>query len=256
MSLLLEGCGGDLLSKHTGVLSKLSSLMSSSSSTPRRAPLSRERVLQAAVALADREGLDTLTMRRLGTELGVEAMSLYRHVANKEEILDGMIELVVAEIEIPRHGAEWREEMRRRAISAREVLGRHSWAIGLLETRRSMGTTVLRYLDAILGNLRSAGFPVEDAAHAFWLLDSFVYGQVIQETTLPFATPEEISESTASILEQITRDEYPYLVEMGEHALTTAYSFDSEFEFGLDLILDALERVVSARARRPAPGLP
>ena len=216
--------------------------MTSTPDTPPRSPLTRQRVFQAAVDLADRDGLGALTMRRLGAELGVEAMSLYKHVASKEEILDGIVELVVGEIEIPPDGAEWKEAMRRRAISAREVLSRHSWAIGLLEARDSKGPTALRYLDAILGNLRSAGFSIENAAHAFWLLDSFVYGHVIQETRLPINTSEKVSESTGSNVEQITRDEYPHLVEIGEHALKSEYSVDTEFEFGLDLILDALDR--------------
>ena len=181
-------------------------------------------------------------MRRLGAELGVEAMSLYKHVANKEDVLDGIIELVVGDIEIPMEGTDWREAMRRRAISAREVLGRHSWAIGLLEARGSKGPTALRYLDAILGNLRSAGFSMENAVHAFWLLDSFVYGHVIQETSMPI-TQKEMTESTGSILEQVTVDDYPHLVEVGEQALRSEYSFDGEFEFGLDLILDALDRL-------------
>jgi len=159
--------------------------------TSPRLPLSKERILQVAVDVSDRDGLAALTMRRLGAELGVEAMSLYKHVANKEEILDGIVELVVGEIEIPSDGAAWKEAMRRRAISAREVLSRHSWAIGLLEARGSKGHTALRYLDAILGNLRSAGFSIEDAAHAFWLLDSYVYGHVIQESSLPMSTSEE-----------------------------------------------------------------
>lgn len=201
--------------------------------------------MQAAVDLADRDGLGALTMRRLGAELGVEAMSLYKHVANKDEILDGIVELVVGEIEIPSEGADWKEAMRRRAVSAREVLSRHSWAIGLLEARGSTGPTALRYLDAILGTLRSAGFSIENAAHAFWLLDSYVYGHVVQETSMPISTSEETTQSTESILEQITMDEYPHLVEIGEHALRSAFSFDSEFEFGLDLILDALDRTAT-----------
>lgn len=213
-----------------------------------RPPLTRQRVFQAAVDVADRDGLGALTMRRLGAELGVEAMSLYKHVTNKEEVLDGIIELVVGDIETPRAGADWKEAMRRRAISAREVLGRHSWAIGLLEGRGSKGPMALRYLDAVLGNLRSAGFSMENAVHAFWLLDSFVYGHVIQETSLPIGSPEESTEATASILEQVTMDEYPHLVEIGEHALRSAYSYDSEFEFGLDLILDALDRTATSTA--------
>jgi len=208
-------------------------------------PLTKGLVMQAAVDVADRDGLDALTMRRLGAELGVEAMSLYKHVANKDEILDGIIELVVGEIEIPSGGADWKEAMRRRAISAREVLSRHSWAIGLLEARGSMGPTARRYLDAILGNLRSAGFSIENAVHAFWLLDSYVYGHVIQETSLPFSTPEEMTESTRSNLEQDISNEYPHLTEIEEHALRSDYSLDNEFAFGLDLILDALDRTAT-----------
>ena len=202
--------------------------------------------MRAAVELADRDGLGALTMRRLGSELGVEAMSLYKHVANKEEILDGIVELVVGEIEIPSEGADWRDAMRRRAISAREVLNRHSWAIGLLEARGSMGRTALRYLDAILGNLRSAGFSIENAAHAFWLLDSFVYGHVIQETSVSFSTSEETAESAGSVLEQVTANQYPHLAEIGEHALRSPYSVDSEFAFGLDLILEALDQTATS----------
>jgi AcrR family transcriptional regulator len=220
---------------------------------PKRPPLTNERIMRAAVDLVDRNGLDALTMRRLGTELGVEAMSLYKHVANKEAILDGIVELVLGEIEIPTEGANWREAMRRRAVSARDVFSRHSWAIGLLEARNAMGPTALRFLNAVLGNLRSAGFSIEDAAHAFWLLDSFVYGHVVHETSFPFSTSEETTEPTRSIVEQITTDEYPHVVEIGEHALTHEYSFDNEFEFGLDLILDALDRTaIQAKPRVPA----
>ena len=210
--------------------------------TTTRPPLTRERVFQAAVNLADRDGLGALTMRRLGAELGVEAMSLYKHVANKEEILDGIVEVVVGEIETPRERAEWKEAMRRRAISAREVLGRHSWAIGLLEARGSTGPKALRYVDSILGNLRSAGFSVENAVHAFWLLDSFVYGQVIQETSLPISSSTEMTESAGSTPDQGAADDYPHLVEVGEHASRSEYSVDKEFEYGLDLILEALDQ--------------
>jgi AcrR family transcriptional regulator len=214
--------------------------MPSETASP-RPPLTRDRILHAALDLADRDGLGALTMRRLGAELGVEAMALYKHVANKEEILDGIVELVVARIEIPSEEADWKQAMRRRANSAREVLSRHSWAIGLLETRGAMGPTTMRYLNAILGNLRSAGFSVENAAHAFWLLDSYVYGHVIQETSVPLRTSGELSEPAASPLEQDSMNEYPYLVEIGEHAMRSGYSVDREFEFGLELVLDALD---------------
>ena len=146
-----------------------------------RVPLSKERIFQAAIDVADREGLQALTMRRLGAELGVEAMAVYKHVSGKDDILDGMVELVVSLIETPGHGMDWRDAMRRRARSARDVLSRHSWAIGLLDSRRSMGPNQLRYVDSVLGSLRSAGFSIDDAAHAFSLLDSYVYGHVVQE---------------------------------------------------------------------------
>ncbi len=177
--------------------------------TSLRPPLTPARVLQAAVDLADREGLGALTMRRLGAELGVEAMSLYKHVANKEAILDGIVELVVGEIEVPTDGADWKQAMRRRAVSARQVLSRHSWAIGLLEARGSTGPNALHYVDAILGNLRTAGFSITLAAHAFWLLDSYVYGHVIQETSLPFTSSEEMTQSTRPVGEQIQPDGVP-----------------------------------------------
>lgn len=207
-----------------------------------RPPLTKHRILEAAVEVADRRGLDAVTMRRLGAELGFEAMSLYKHVANKEEILDGMIELIVGDIEVPEPGADWREAMKRRAVSAREVLSQHSWVIALLESRGSSGPAVMRYRNAIIGNLLSGGFPLEGAAHAFWLLDCYVYGHVIQETSMTPATPDEPTESPPSSPDHATLSEYPHLLAMYEHAQTFGYTFDGEFEFGLELILDALER--------------
>lgn len=218
-----------------------------------RPPLSRERILQAAVDLADRGGLGALTMRRLGSDLGVEAMALYKHVANKDEILDGIVDLVFGEIEIPSEADDWKEAMRRRAMSAREVLSRHSWAIGLVEARDSTGPTVLRYQNAILGNLRSAGFSIENAAHAFSLLDSYVYGRVIQENSTPIRSSEEWTDSRESILEQDMIGEYPHIVEIMENAGRIGFSFDGEFEYGLQLILEALEQTAtSADGRGPA----
>jgi AcrR family transcriptional regulator len=207
-----------------------------------RLPLTRQRVLRTAVDLADREGLGALTMRRLGAELGFEAMSLYKHVANKEEILDGMVELIVGQIRIPEPGADWREAMRRRASSAREVLSQHSWIIGLLEASGSSGPATMRYRNAILGNLMAASFPIEGAAHAFWLLDCYVYGQVIQETSMAPNTPDDPAESEPTAPDRTAMSEYPHLIAMYEHAQTFGYTFDGEFEFGLELILDGLER--------------
>ena len=211
-----------------------------------RLALTKERILQGAVDLADRQGLAALTMRRLGSDLGVEAMSLYKHVANKDEILDGMVEAVIGEIDIPEDGADWKEAMRSRAVSAREVLSRHSWAIGLLEAGAPTKPAALRYMDSILGNLLSAGFSIENAAHAFWLLDCYVYGHVIQETSLAFRTTEEMVETEPSVLDEPTMDDYPHLGAMYQHALTSGQSIDSEFEFGLELILEGLERHRSA----------
>lgn len=192
------------------------------------------------MALADREGLGALTMRRLGAELGVEAMSLYKHVSDKNDILDGIVELVIALIEIPGEEADWRGAMRRRAVSAREVLTRHSWAIGLIEARGAMGPNQLRYVDAILGSLRSAGFSVEDAAHAFWLLDSYVYGHVIQETSMSRAGVGEVEPVGVEVGPGGGPD-YPYLAETAEHASGSVFSFDGEFNHGLDVILAALQ---------------
>ena len=164
------------------------------------------------------------------------------------------VELVMAledefGIEIPDEETHWKEAMRRRAVSARQVLADHSWAIGLLETRGSMGHATMRYLDAILGNLRSAGISLENAVHAFWLLDSYVYGHVIQETSLsPVSTSPPGTQSTAGLLEQATMAEYPHLVEVAEHALGSEYSVDREFQYGLDLILDALEQAATPAA--------
>ncbi len=222
---------------------------------PRRRRLSKERVLKAAIALADRDGLGALTMRRLGAELGVEAMSLYKHVANKDEILDGIVDRVIGEIAIPDEGTDWREAMRLRARSARAVLVRHSWAIGLLEARGTTGRSSLRYIDAILGNLRAAGFAIEQAAHAFHLLDSYVYGHVIQEVSTPMSSSSDSPGSPGSSRDDAALGEFPHLREMGEHATKHEYSFDGEFEFGLGLILDALEaaRSPSREQRQTRP---
>src|SRR5450756_2219867 len=147
----------------------------------RREPLTRERVLQAAIKLADQGGLESLSMRKVGQELGVEAMALYYHFKNKDEVLDNMIDLVFSEIDLPPSGADWKTAMRQRAISAREVLSRHRWAIGLMESRANPGPATLRHHDAVLGSLRAAGFSLEMAAHVYSLLDSYLYGFALQE---------------------------------------------------------------------------
>jgi AcrR family transcriptional regulator len=208
-----------------------------------RIPLSRDRVLPAAVAFADEYGIGSLSMRKLGEALGVEAMSLYNHVANKDELLDGMVDLVFSEIDLPRAGADWKTAMRRRAVSARQALSRHPWAIGLMGSRISPGPATLRHHDAVIGSLRAAGFSIELAAHAFSLLDSYIYGFALQEASLPFDTPEETTELAQVILAQFPAEAYPHLTELTvEHVFQPSYDYGAEYEFGLDLILDGLER--------------
>jgi AcrR family transcriptional regulator len=215
-----------------------------------RTPLTRQRVLAAAVALADRGGVGALSMRKLAQELGVEAMSLYHHVANKDDILDGIVDVVFGEIELPTGEAGWEAAMRRRAVSAREALRRHPWATGLMESRRTPGPANIRHHDAVLGVLRNAGFPVELAAHAYSLLDSYIYGFALQEASLPFHTPEEAAEVAQEIMSVFPAADYPHLAEIAiEHALQPGYDYGDEFLYGLDLILDGL-----ARARAAAGG--
>ena len=212
-----------------------------------RTPLTRQRVLRAAVALADRGGVGALSMRKLAQELGVEAMSLYHHVANKDDILDGIVDVVFGEIELPTGEAGWEAAMRRRAVSAREALRRHPWATGLMESRRTPGPANIRHHDAVLGVLRNAGFPVELAAHAYSLLDSYIYGFALQEASLPFHTPEETAEVAQEIMAAFPADEYPHLAEIAtEHVLQPGYDYGNEFLYGLDLILDGLARARAA----------
>ena len=208
----------------------------------RRLPLSRDQAIAVAVTIADADGLEALTMRRLASELRVEAMSLYHHVANKEDILDGMVDLVFGEIDLPPVDADWKTAMLVRTRSARAALTRHRWALGIVESRRSPGQAVLRHHDAVLGACRAAGFTVEMSAHAFALIDSFLYGFVLQELNLAM-TGDDLPALVDEILPASSADEYPHLTELTvEHILGVGYSFENEFEFGLGLILDSLER--------------
>jgi AcrR family transcriptional regulator len=209
-----------------------------------RVRLARERVLLAAMDLADEGGVAALSMRKLGRKLGVEAMSLYNHVANKGDVLDGMVDLVFGEIGLPPGGADWKTAMRQRAVAAREVLARHPWAIGLMESRSRPGPATLRHHDAVIGCLRQAGFSIAMAAHAYSVLDSYIYGFALQQASLPFRTSEEVVEVADSILRQFPADAYPHLAELTvQHVLRPGYDYADEFAFGLDLILDGLERV-------------
>ena len=211
----------------------------------RRVPLSRHRLLRGAIAIADAAGIGSLTMRSLAQELGVKPMSLYHHVANKEEILDGIIDVVFSEIELPPDDADWRSAMRHRAISARSVLARHPWAIPLMESRTNPGPATLRQHDSMIGTLRRAGFSMQMNAHAYSLLDSYVYGFALQEANLPFDSPDTVPDVAEAILAQFPSEEYPHLAELAtEHVLQPGYDYGNEFEFGLDLILDGLDRLL------------
>jgi AcrR family transcriptional regulator len=208
-----------------------------------RPRLSRERVLQGAVAVADAGGIAALTIRSLAAELGVKPMAVYHHVANKEEILDGIVDIVFSEIELPTIGGEWHSEMRRRAASAREAMRRHPWAIGLVETRTSPGWATLKHHDAVIGTLRAGGFSVEMTAHAFALIDAFVYGFALSEATLPFNGPDTVPEVAEQMMAQFSPDDYPHLVEFSvEHVMKPGYDYGEEFEFGLSVILDGLAK--------------
>jgi AcrR family transcriptional regulator len=216
-------------------------------STAPRTPLTRDRILRAAVALADRDGVGALSMRRLARELGVEAMSLYHHVAGKDALLDGMVDLVFGEIELPAAETGWKTAMRRRAVSARAALRRHPWAINLMESRRTPGPANLRHHDAVIGCLRQAGFPVALTARAYSLLDAYIYGFAVQEASLPFDTPEETAEVAQAIMAELSAGTYPHLAELAsEHVLQPGYDYGDEYDAGLDLILDGLERAAIA----------
>jgi AcrR family transcriptional regulator len=217
---------------------------------PARTPLSRERVLSAAVGIADGGGLASLTIRSLARELGVQPMSVYHHVAGKEQILDGIVDLVFAEIELPAGDGDWRAEMQTRASSAREALRRHPWAIGLMESRSTPGPATLRHHDAVLGSLRAGGFPVRLAGHAYAVLDSYVYGFALQEVGLPFEGAEDVGELAGSMVEQFDTDQYPHLTEFAvEVVMKPGYDFGDEFEVGLGLVLDGLARLRPGRKR-------
>ncbi len=210
-----------------------------------RTPLSRDRVLEAAVALADEDGLEAVSMRRLGQVLRVEAMSLYKHVANKDDILDGIADLVVGDFEVPSGDVDWKAAIRRSAISAHQTLLRHPWASSLIESRLSAGPARLRYLDAVIGVLSAAGFSMPVAVRAIMALDSHTYGFVLQELAWPF-DDENAAEVAAAFAQALPAGDYPNLLAMANMAATTPGGAPVDFAFGLDLILDGLERVRDA----------
>jgi AcrR family transcriptional regulator len=213
-----------------------------SGSTTDRVPLSRDRVLIGAMTVADAGGIGALTIRSLAAELGVKPMSVYHYVANKDEIIDSIVDLVYGEIDLPVPGADWRAEMIRRANSARRVLADHPWATALLQSRLHPGPATLRHHNAFIATLRTAGFSVELTAHAFALIDSYVFGFALSENALPIHGPASVSDTAASMMAQFfDADAYPYLLEFTmEHVMLPEYDFGKEFGYGLDVILDGL----------------
>jgi AcrR family transcriptional regulator len=211
-----------------------------------RAQLSRERVLEAAVAFADRHGFEALSMRKLGQELGASAMSAYYYFATKEQLLDGMVEVVFSEIEPPALELDWKTAKRNRAISTRAALNRHRWAVGRMEGRTDHGAANLRLHDAALGCLRAAGFSLEDTVHAYSAQDAYIYGFVLQETDMSPQTAEDFAAEAQRQVDayQHLLAEYPHLAEVvGEHVAKVGYDYTTEFLFGLDLILDGLDKL-------------
>jgi AcrR family transcriptional regulator len=218
-----------------------------------REPLSRERVLRAALEQADGGGTGALTMQQVGRRLGVEAMSLYRHVRNKDDILDGIVDLVFAEIELPADRSDWRTVLRARSISARAALRRHPWAITLMESRMAPGPANLRSHEDTLTVLLDAGYSAAAATHAYNLVDSYVLGFALQEVNMPFSNAEELAAMGEKLVAHLPADLYPNLVRASRELLASGFDYGDEFEFGLDLILDGIERALGSAVPGTVP---
>src|SRR4051794_8066807 len=217
-----------------------------SSDRPQRQSLSPDRVIDAALELADRDGLEGLSMRTLAQQLGVVPMALYKHVANKDELIDGMVDCVWAEVEAPAPELGWREALRRRSVSLRDALLRHRWAVGLMEARMRPGFANLVQHNAMMGCLRRSGFSFRTTVHVTSVLDAYVYGFALQEKTLPFETAEESGEVAGQKLEATPPElalQFPYLLEVVSELAKAGYDYDEEFATGLDLILEGVERL-------------
>ena len=219
----------------------------------RKPRLSREQVLDAALDLADEGGLAAVTMASVGARLSVEAMSLYRHIGNKEEMLDGLVDRVFAEIEVPADARDWRDALRRRAVSAHDALRRHPWAIGLMESRSQPGPATLGHHDAMVALLFRVGFDGRTATRVYNLLDSYIYGFALQEATLPFSSPEEMASMSAEMLAGVA-DAYPQLARVQRELVASGFDYADEFEAGLDIIMSALpepsDRAVRSSTRK------
>ncbi|ASJ73258.1 TetR/AcrR family transcriptional regulator C-terminal domain-containing protein [Granulosicoccus antarcticus] len=215
----------------------------------KREPLTRSRIVEAAIKLADISGVDAVTIRKLADSLNAKPMSIYHHLSNKEMIVDCMVDTVFSEITLPRADAHWKEAIYERSASARAVLAGHPWAVPLMESRRSPGPATLKQHDAVIGCLRNGGLSIAMTAHAYALIDAFVYGFAIQEASLPATSGPEMAELAESVMEAAPMEDYPNLMEFAsEHVMQPGYDFGREFEFGLDLILDSLESMAKADA--------
>lgn len=213
-----------------------------------RPGLSRQLVVQTAIQHADSAGLDALTMRQVAGLLQVAPMSLYRHISNRDDLIDAMIDVLFGEIALPLGSAHWKTAMRIRAVSLRNVLARHRWAIGLMESRRRPGPSNLRHHDAVIGKLRSAGFDIGMVAHAYSLLDAYTYGYALTKMNIPFETTDEIAAMAQDMFEPFPANEYPNLAEfVTDHVMKPGYDYGEEFEYGLDLILNGLEEALGGQ---------
>lgn len=231
----------------------MSPLTDPSTASPSRPRLNRERVLHGALALADRIGMESFTIRKLAAELETKPMTIYHHVPNKDAIIDGMVDLVFAEIDLPPTDTDWKTAIAHRARSARAVLARHPWATSLMESRVNPGPATLTHHDATIGCFRSAGFSIEMTAHAYALVDAFIYGSALQEANLPATGGEDMADLARSITEQFEPGQYPHLVELTvDHVLKPGYDFTNEFDFGLDVILNGLAAATDRLRLKPA----
>jgi len=220
--------------------------MNAKNATKKKSPrdsLTKARIIDSAVLLADDIGVDALTIRKLAAALGTKPMTIYHYVANKEAIIDGMVDQVFSEIDLPPTDMHWKSAIRCRSASARTVLAKHPWAVPLMESRTAPGPATLQHHDAVLGCLRNGGLTVAMTAHAYAVIDAFVYGFAIQEASLPATSGEQMHELVEAVADAMPMDEFPHLMELTtEHVLQPGYDFGNEFEFGLNLILDGLEK--------------
>lgn len=211
-----------------------------------REPLSRERALAIAVGLADADGIDAVSMRTVAAVLGVEAMSLYHHVANKADLLDGMVDVVFAELPVPALVTDWRAAMRLRAQQVRTMLHRHRWALALIGSRATPGLATLRHHDAVIGCLRQAGFSIPLTAHAYSALDAYIFGFVLVELQLPFPSGHDDvvdPQHANGLIAAMPLQAMPHLAELArEHVMQPGYRYADEFDYGLELVIDGLER--------------